>query len=152
MDYKIEILDNHRIVYVRNIGEYGSFESFQMMKNFKKWISHNSLEKNKKIDGIIGIAQDDPRTTPVKQCRYDLLLFTDQDFSKDPQVNMGNFKGGKYAVFTVIHTTEAVGSFWKNISEYISQNNLIISNSPILERYKEEEGEDKICEFLIPIK
>ncbi|GBD66525.1 hypothetical protein Q0F97_07580 [Tetragenococcus halophilus] len=51
------------------------------------------------------------------------------------------------------HTTEAVDSFWKNIGKTISQNHLdIIANASILERYKEEEGEDKICEFLIPMK
>ncbi|GMA46619.1 hypothetical protein TMUPMC115_1058 [Tetragenococcus muriaticus PMC-11-5] len=152
MNYKIEILVNHKIVYVRNTGEYGSPENFQMMKDFKKWIFYNQLENNKKTQGIVGIAQDDPRITPSEQCRYDLLLFTDKGFSQDPQVNMGYFEGEKYAVFTVTHITEAVGSFWENINEHISKNDLTVKNSPILERYKEEEGTDKICEFLIPIK
>ncbi|NRR75109.1 GyrI-like domain-containing protein [Tetragenococcus halophilus] len=153
MNYQIEILDNYKMVHVRNIGKYGSPENFQMMENLKKWISHNHLEEDKKTEGIIGIAQGNPQLTPVEQCRFDLMLFTDKDFSQDSQVNMGDFEGGKYAVFTVTHTTEAVDSFWKNIGKTISQNHLdIIANAPILERYKEEEGEDKICEFLIPMK
>lgn len=123
-----------------------------MMKDFKKWIFYNQLENNKKTQGIVGIAQDDPRITPSEQCRYDLLLFTDKDFSQDSQVNMGYSEGGKYAVFTVTHITEAVGSFWENINEHISKTSLIVKNSPILERYKEEEGTDKICEYLTPIK
>lgn len=152
MNYKIEILDNYKMVYVRNVGEYGSSVNFQMMKNFKKWVSHNHLEEVKKTKGIIGIARDNPQLTPAEQCRYDLMLFTDKDFSQDSQVNMGDFEGGEYAVFTVTHTTEAVDLFWKNIDKTISQNDLTIVNAPILERYKEEEGEDKVCEFLVPMK
>ncbi|MDN5831720.1 MAG: hypothetical protein L0H27_06805, partial [Tetragenococcus halophilus] len=89
--YQIEILDNYKMVHVRNIGKYGSPENFQMMENLKKWISHNHLEEDKKTEGIIGIAQGNPQLTPVEQCRFDLMLFTDKDFSQDSQVNMGGF-------------------------------------------------------------
>lgn len=49
------------------------------------------LEEDKKTEGIIGIAQGNPQLTPVEQCRFDLMLFTDKDFSQDSQVNMGGF-------------------------------------------------------------
>lgn len=33
----------------------------------------------------------------------------------------------------------------------IQNNRLNMRQAPIMERYKEEEGEDKVCEFLLPI-
>jgi len=152
MNYKIEKLDDYKMVYMRNVGEYGNSKNFQMMKDFKKWIAKNKLENIKDTRGIIGIAQDNPQTTPPEKCRYDLILFTDKDFSENLQINIGYFKGGKYAVFTITHTTEAVYSFWENLNTYILQNDLAVADQPVLERYKEEEGEDKVCEFLIPVE
>ncbi|MFB1051261.1 GyrI-like domain-containing protein [Paraliobacillus sp. JSM ZJ581] len=53
---------------------------------------------------------------------------------------------------TVRHTTEAVQQFWNKLTEYIRENDLTLREEPVIERYKEEVGEDKACEFLIPIK
>ena len=38
MNYKIEILDDCNVIYVRNKGKYGSNKNYEMMKNFKEWI------------------------------------------------------------------------------------------------------------------
>lgn len=152
MNYKIEFLNENKMVYMRNTGAYGSRKNFDMMKDFKSWIAQNDLTKTLLENGIYGIAQDNPEIIPPEKCRYDLVLITDEDFSQDNKVKTGYFRGGKYAVFTVRHTTEAVQQFWKELPEYIRENDLNICEEPIIERYKEEEGEDKICEFLIPIK
>ncbi|RHH53644.1 DNA gyrase inhibitor [Enterococcus casseliflavus] len=152
MEFNIENIESCHIVYVQNVGAYGSAENFQLMENFKKWIVSNKLEDKKNAKGIIAIAQDDPQTTLSAKCRYELLLFTDQDFSDDSYVKTGNFKGGKYAVFTITHTSEAIQLFWKNINATIDKNQLEVLASPILERYREEVGPDKTCEFLVPIK
>lgn len=152
MEFNIENIESCHIVYVQNVGAYGSAENFQLMENFKKWIVSNKLEDKKNAKGIIAIAQDDPQTTLSAKCRYELLLFTDRDFSDDSYVKTGNFKGGKYAVFTITHTSEAIQLFWKNINATIDKNQLEVLASPILERYREEVGPDKTCEFLVPIK
>lgn len=41
MNYKIEILDDCNVIYVRNKGKYGSNKNYEMMKNFKEWIKEN---------------------------------------------------------------------------------------------------------------
>ncbi|MCP8951097.1 GyrI-like domain-containing protein [Bacillus safensis] len=79
------------------------------------------------------------------------MLMTNRDFTKDQMVQTGHFEGGKYAVFTVTHTTEKVNLFWRQLPQMIQNNRLNMRQAPIMERYKEEEGEDKVCEFLLPI-
>ncbi|KPN13332.1 DNA gyrase inhibitor [Bacillus australimaris] len=151
MIYKIEMLPKMKMVYMRNIGPYGSEEKVEMMKTFKKWINQHLLNDELKQYGIYGVPQDDPARTSPENCRYDLMFITDKDFSKDQMVQTGYFEGGKYAVFTVAHTTEKVNLFWSQLPQMIQNNQLNIRQASILERYKEEVGEDKVCEFLLPI-
>ncbi|MEH7731346.1 GyrI-like domain-containing protein [Bacillus safensis] len=151
MNYKIEMLTNMKMVYMRNIGSYGSKENFEMMKRFKKWIKQHHLNDELKEYGIYGVPQDDPGKIPSEKCRYDLMLMTNRDFTKYQMVQTGHFEGGKYAVFTVTHTTEKVNLFWRQLPQMIQNNRLNMRQAPIMERYREEEGEDKVCEFLLPI-
>ncbi|WP_366597324.1 GyrI-like domain-containing protein [Bacillus pumilus] len=148
MNYKIEMLTNMKMVFMRNIGPYGSKENVEMMKRFKKWINQHQLNDELKVFGIYGVPQDDPGKIPPEKCRYDLMLMTNRDFSKDRMVQTGHFEGGKYAVFTVTHTTEKVNLFWSQLPQMIQNNQLNMRQASIMERYREEEG---MCEFLLPI-
>lgn len=153
MNYHIEILENNNTVYMRNIGPYGTSENFKMMADLKNWISRHNLQKELEDFGIWGIALDNPQTTPPNNCRYDLLLCTHEgsNFNSD-EVKIGIFEGGKYAVFTILHTTKAVQKFWSEIDSHIIKNKLVTRDKPIIERFKEDEGLDKYCQFLIPIQ
>ncbi|AMM96923.1 GyrI-like domain-containing protein [Bacillus pumilus] len=148
MNYKIEMLTNMKMVYMRNIGPYGSKETVEMMKRFKKWVNQHQLIDELKGFGIYGVPQDDPGKISPEKCRYDLMLMTNRVFSKDQMVQTGHFEGGKYAVFTVTHTTEKVNLFWSQLPQMIQNNQLNMRQASIMERYREEEG---VCEFLLPI-
>lgn len=148
MNYKIEIVSKMKMVYMRNIGPYGNKENVEMMKRFKKWINQHQLNDELKEFGIYGVPQDDPGKIPPEKCRYDLMLMTNRDFSKDQMVQTGHFEGGKYAVFTVTHTIEKVNLFWSQLPQMIQNNQLNMRQASIMERYREEEG---VCEFLLPI-
>ncbi|GIN74235.1 SPBc2 prophage-derived putative transcriptional regulator YosT [Bacillus sp. J14TS2] len=152
MSIKIENLAAKKMAFFRNVGPYGSEENFKMMKEFKKWIRANGLSKNWFEYGVYGIAQDNPEVTSPNECRYDVIIPVDNDDEVKEPAMSGNFAGGRYAVFTITHTTEAVKEFWHNLNMEITENNLILRKAPIIERYKEEEGEDKYCEFLVPIQ
>ncbi|MFB8734142.1 GyrI-like domain-containing protein [Bacillus sp. SL00103] len=60
MNYKIEIVSNMKMVYMRNKGPYGSKENVEMMKRFNQWINQHQLNDELKEDGIYGVPQDDP--------------------------------------------------------------------------------------------
>lgn len=93
MNYKIEIVSNMSMVYMRNIGPYGSKENVEMMKRFKQWINQHQLNDELKEYGIYGVPQDDPGKIPPEKCRYDLMFMTNRDFSKDQMVQTGHFEG-----------------------------------------------------------
>ena len=150
MEYKIETLTAQQIVYMRQTGAYGGPENFMLMERFKGWIAVHGLETEAARNGIYGVAQDDPQTTLPQACRYDLMLVTKRNFSEDPEVCIDRLAGGRYAVFTVPHTREAVQAFWREFAEISKE--LPLSDLPPIERYKEAVGPDKNCEFLIPVE
>ena len=65
---------------------------------------------------------------------------------------IGKFTGGKYAVFMLDHTKEAVSEFWGNIFSEIEKHNLSIREQPIVERYTSQMINNHLCEILIPIQ
>lgn len=148
----IEILPTQKIAYMRNIGPYGSVENFQMMQTFKQWIEANHLGDGLKESGIFGVPLDNPQHTSPEACRYDLALFISEREVPNGLVQERLFTGGKYVVFEVPHTTEAVESFWLTIDQQIQEMQLPLRNSPIIERFKAVIGTEQICEFLVPIE
>ena len=149
MNYKLENLKKSATVYMRNIGSYGSPDNFKMMNDFKNWIAKNDLEKELATNGILGVALDNPEYTNSDECRYDVILCVQNNKKYNSEVKLGQFEDGKYAVFTIPHTKEAVEQLWNNLDNKINQNNLIVREGPIIERFREENG---ICEFLVPVK
>ena len=152
MDYRIENLKTSSTVYMRHIGSYGGPDNFKMMVDFKTWIANNDLQKDLETYGILGIALDNPQVTPPEECRYDVILCVCNEINTNSKVRRGQFTGGKYAVFTIPHTTEAVQQFWGTLGQTIMENKLNVRDEPIIERFKEEEGQDYFCDFLIPIQ
>lgn len=150
MNYLIENLPERKIVFMRNVGPYGNNGNFEMMKEFKRWIKENGYSENVERFGVYGIAQDNPEAVAPEKCRYDVMLAI-QDEIKDDKVLSGVFKGGKYAVFSIEHTKEGVTEFLNSLGITLQNEKLEMKNEPMIERYKEEEGKDKICEMLIPI-
>lgn len=147
MDFVIEKLPAQPILYMRRTGAYG-VENYKLMESLKKW----ALDRGVLKDSIIyGIAQDDP-STPPEQCRYDVCLVAPADCEADSSVQKGEIPGGRYAVFSIPHTTEAVQSFWESVMQVLQEKELQYdASNPILERYKYKLVEDGKCEFCVPI-
>ncbi|CAI8783085.1 hypothetical protein EMIT0133MI5_20111 [Bacillus velezensis] len=82
---------------------------------------------------ILGIPQDHPNRTPKEKCRYDVCLVINQDHVPEP-ARIGTFSGGKYAVFLLDHTKEAVSGFWNTVFSEIEKNNLSIRESSPLSK------------------
>lgn len=149
MTITIEYLPESRIAYFRNVGEYGEKQNKQLMESFKKWAdSHGVL--NESI--ILGIPQDNPANTPPEQCRYDVCVVISNDFQVTEPAQVGLFPGGKYAVFKLDHTKEAITEFWGTIFSEIEKNKLLIREQPIVERYTSQMIDHHLCEILVPIE
>ncbi|MFP5165698.1 AraC family transcriptional regulator [Bacillus halotolerans] len=149
MKITIEELPESRIAYFRNIGEYGEKQNKELMENFKKWAKSNGVFDH---STILGIPQDNPEITPKEECRYDVCVVINKDFNVEKPAHVGEFSGGKYAVFLLDHIKEAVSEFWGNIFTEIERNNLSIREQPVIERYTSQMIDNHLCEILVPIQ
>ncbi|QVR62168.1 GyrI-like domain-containing protein [Bacillus subtilis subsp. subtilis] len=149
MKITIEELPELRIAYFRNVGEYGGKQNKELMESFKKWAQLNGVFHN---SVILGIPQDDPSITPKEECRYDVCVVINKDLNVLQPAQVGKLPGGKYAVFLLDHTKEAVSEFWGNIFSEIEKNSLTMRGEPIIERYTSQMIDNHLCEVLVPIQ
>lgn len=150
MDIEVENMPSYRIAYIRHVGPYG-IDNVQTMEELKKWAKINNLFRDESI--ILGIAQDNPVTTEPENCRYDTCIVISNDYSlSNGYVREGNIVGGKYAVFKVTHTAEAVQKAWTDIfPELLRQGYQFDGVRPIIERYIVQMVNNHYCEICVPI-
>lgn len=150
MEVNIEMIPSYRIAYFRQIGPYGN-DNRKIMEKLKDWAKSNRLLNDEAI--ILGIAQDNPQTTKPEDCRYDTCLVIPKDYCiHDDNINKGKVIGGKYAVFVINHTAEAVGKAWNEIfPELYKQGYQIDNTKPVIERYATKMVKSKRCEIGVPI-
>ncbi|AGK98615.1 DNA gyrase inhibitor [Clostridium pasteurianum BC1] len=150
VDITIEKIPTHRIAYIRQIGPYG-INNVQTMENIKKWAKSNDLFNDESI--IFGIAQDNPKTTKPENCRYDTCIVVSKDYLlTDEYVREGYITGGKYVVFKINHTAEAVQKAWNDIfPELLRQGYQFDETRPILERYIVKMVNNHYCEICVPV-
>ena len=150
MKITIEELAESKIAYFRNVGEYGKEHNKELMESFKQWVQLNGLFDYQ--SAILAIPQDNPEVTPKEKCRYDVCVIIQNDFHVEKPAQVSTFTGGKYAVFLLDHTKDAISEFWGNIFSEIAKHNLSIRQQPIIERYTWQMIDNHLCEILVPIQ
>jgi len=150
MDIMIENMPAYRIAYIRQIGPYG-MDNVKTMEELKRWAKLNNLLNDESI--ILGIAQDNPATTKPENCRYDTCIVVSNDGSAaSGAVTEGNIVGGKYAVFKIQHTAEAVQKAWIDIfPELLRLGYQVDEARPIIERYLARMVNHHHCEICVPV-
>lgn len=147
----IENIPAYNIVYFRRRGAYGpgNIEVMNQIKNFAK---SRDLFGDDTI--ILGIAQDNPMNIKAEDCRYDACLVTNNYFNEiEKSISNGKISGGKYAVFIIEHTPEAVSKAWSEVFLELNNKGILADYSrPIIERYQNKMVNDKKCEICIPLK
>lgn len=114
----------------------------------KDWASRKAQLNN---GTIYGIAHDGPGTSP-ELCRYEVCLTVPTGCPADEAVQPGELPGGRYAVFPVPHTAEAVRAFWSSLFSTLEETGLTPTPAkPVLERYRACLVEKGLCEFCVPI-
>ena len=150
MTYQIEEMSKNRIAYMRRVGPYGA-GNYSLMKKFKEWAKANGLFTASAV--ILGISQDNPTATPPENCRYDVGIVVSEDFTTmDTDVDVAELPGGRYAVFTIEHTAEAIQEAWSEIFVQLSaQGQQPDISRPILERYIPAMIDKRLCEICVPV-
>ena len=91
---------------------------------------------------------DDPYSVEKESLRYDVGLVVTGN--ENIGLDVRKIPDGRYAVFEIPHTAEAVSEFWNNLSSLLGK--LPIDRSkPIVERYNAAKISNHLCEFCIPI-
>ena len=150
MDTRTETMQPCTIAYMRRTGAYG-IECKAVMEQLKSWAKQTNNLNDDSI--ILGIALDNPEVTAPESCRYDACLVVSNDFhTDDDNVHTRKLNGGKYCVFTVAHTTEAIQQAWSTMFIEISTLEYTLDFSrPIIERYAMKMISKHLCELCVPI-
>lgn len=150
MKVEIENIIPFRIAYLRQTGPYGQ-DNVKIMEQLKLWAHEKELMNEQTI--ILGIARDNPEIMEKENCRYDTCLVISEDYIiTDASVMEDRILGGKYAVFLIDHTAEAVQQAWLTIFPEIARLNYQFDTTrPILERYKVKLVQEHFCEICIPV-
>lgn len=150
MDMKTENIPSYKIAYIRKVGPYG-YGNVQAMDQLKSWAKSNHILDDQSI--ILEIAHDNPDTTKPEDCRYDTCIVVAEDYLiLEEKINLGRISGGKYAVFVIPHTAEAVQKAWGEIFPELQMQGCVFDTSrPILERYQAEMIRENFCEICVPM-
>ncbi|UII54295.1 GyrI-like domain-containing protein [Cytobacillus spongiae] len=147
MNVKIEILPNVRIAYMRRTGQYGP-ANLEVMERLKKWAKERKLLESAVI---FAISQDRPDITLPELCRFDACIIIPNDYQIDNHVNEGELLSGKYLIYDVKHTAEAIQKAYIDIFSSLDNSGFKLDNRPIMERYTGDIIDNPSCEICIPI-
>ncbi|WP_310550510.1 AraC family transcriptional regulator [Paenibacillus glufosinatiresistens] len=138
-----------RIAYMRRTGAYGP-AAREWMEKLKRWAEERNLLDERAV--ILGIAQDDPASTPPAECRYDVCLLVGAEQELDGSVTEGFWPGGTYAVCRIGHTAEEVARAWSEIAGAVAAGGWRPAAGPIVERYEGGLLQNGLCELCVPIE
>ena len=143
---RIEEFKNITVAYIRHTGDYGP-ENEKLMKDFKELLKANHLFNEETT--ILGIALDNPATTPREALRYDVGLL----INKETPVSLKTrqIADGRYAIYEAAHTKQGVVDFWQSLPK-LAASLPVDENKPIIERYRVDKVAKHLCEFCIPLK
>ncbi|MFK4568267.1 GyrI-like domain-containing protein [Enterococcus sp. UD-01] len=137
-----------KIIYKRRTGSYGEANK-QLMEEFKQWLKNRQLLDKEAV--VLGIPQDDPRQTAPEQCRYDVALVVDS-FDDYSEIKQAILPAGKYAVFTIVHTAEAMKETFAKMNDVLIRAGYVIdSERPLIERYAVDLINQNKCQLCVPI-
>lgn len=150
LEWKLEKFAKINCVYMRRVGAYGE-ENYQLMTQFKMWAEKAGRLNNNTV--VYAVAQDNPEIVASENCRYDIGMLTEKTDRAKESLQIGTiFASGTYCVFTIQHTTDAVQTFWQNISLLMQQTGYFIDTAlPVVERYKVALVEEGFCEICVPV-
>ena len=146
----IEQMPLINIAFKRNVGPYGK-GNYTTMERIKEFAKDNNLFNEDTI--ILGISRDNPETIKPEKCRYDACVVVSENFkTEESDIQKGIIEGGKYAVFIIEHTAEAVKKAWNEIFDEVLRSGYKMDFSrDILERYAVKMIKNNKCEICVLI-
>ncbi len=146
----VETIHPASFVHFRQTGPYGSAENRDLMEDFKRWAKDaGHLDA---ASAVIAIVQDDPTKVAPELCRYDIGVLRAHHAEVEAPAMESTFAGGRYAVFELNHTEDAVHQFWQDVAVRLGSAGLVPRAAPMIERYALDMVNAHRCEILLPIE
>jgi DNA gyrase inhibitor GyrI len=150
LEANLELIPASRIAFMRQTGPYGP-DNINLMEKFKQWAKRKGLFDESAV--LYAIAQDNPQNTPDDDCRYDVCLVVSPEITlSESEVLEACLPAGKYLVFTLAHTADAVQNAWIIIfPQTIAQGYQPDPARPVMERYRVDYVNRHLCEICVPV-
>jgi AraC family transcriptional regulator len=132
MILELKTLPPARLAYMRNAGIIQPGVG-QLWGRFTEWLAQHPQPGR----SLYGITQDNPETTPVDTCRYDVGVEVDHGFKPDAWVQIQQFGGGRYACALFTGGARDIGFSWmKMYREWMPQSGHQRADAPAVELYE----------------
>lgn len=142
-----------RLLFIcRRVGPYGP-ENRVLMETFKQWLRTHDLFTADCV--IVAAALDNPMQIKPVDCRYDICFLCSESVAKkfSAEIACKQLNGGRYAVFQIEHTVEAIQKAWNECFAYLLTHDYRPNlQRPVLERYQKQMVDNCLCELCIPIQ
>ncbi len=144
------VLPSRKVIYVRRTGAYGD-KNRELMNRFKIWLRENRLYDSKTT--IWAVPLDNPFLTEPGLCRYDVCTEKPENgIDSGEEIQSRELPGGRYIVFLIWHTAEAVAAAWETcFEETVLQKYMSDGNRPVMECYRKELVDRHCCELYVPV-
>lgn len=145
-----EYLNSPLVLYMRRTGAYGR-ENYELMNSFKEWIKSRELFSDDTV--ILAVPLDNPNVTNPKECRYDVCMIVSDDLKVCyDDVKSRQLEGGKYVIFLIEHTPDAVQRAWSECFIELEKHGYLFDyKRPVMERYAKRQLDNNYCELCVPV-
>ncbi|WP_283151357.1 AraC family transcriptional regulator [Silvimonas soli] len=144
----IEHWDTERVVYIREVGEYGCNLDL-LWKRFRKTCTMYGIAPARRY----GLIWSDPATTPSGRRRYDAAQIISPQ-TRIPR-GLGDYKlqGGRWAVFRHHGPNDDIGPRWRDLMlTWVANAKVVLDPSrPRVERYEEDQYLSGHYELCLPL-
>jgi AraC family transcriptional regulator len=156
-DFKIELLPEYKVLYMRYVGEYSDIDNiFSIWKNLKEFSNSYSLLTNN--SSFLSIIYDNPNICQYGKCRYDVCISVPEDKNINFLKNKIGYKvisGGKYVIFNFKGTLSNIFETYSWIdASWFKKMGYEPENKPSYFRHTQnrEYSEPMQFEICVPIK
>ena len=139
-------------LYMRRVGSYGP-ENHVLMETFKQWLKAHELFTSECV--IIAAVLDNPSCIAPEDCRYDICFLCSECVAKEfsTEIAYQQLNGGRYAVFQIEHTVDAMQKAWSECYSYLlSRDYKPDLQRPVFERYQKQMVDNHLCELCVPLQ
>lgn len=144
-------LEGQSLAYIRLTGNLAELDYAGARKDLMGFASQHELI-NERTQSV-GVCFDDPHITEEENCRYDVAITVDKDFSPAGKVGKKVLKGGKYAVFVHKGPYEKLDDTYDAIyGKWLFESEVELRDEPTFDLYVSDPMTTAETHIYIPIK